>query len=240
MKKWQKTSLVTLGIIVGVAAAACLFLIATPYKLVNQESMKSTEEVLVEENSGWISFFPTEENDEAGIIFYPGGRVEAAAYAPLGKMLAEEGVPFIIAKMPLHLAVLNPDKADKIIKKYNDREWLVAGHSLGGAMAANYVKNNPEKVTGLILMAAYPAEDDDLTSFKGDVITFEAQLDGVIDEEKLTNADSRLPSQMYTFIIQGGNHSQFGDYGLQKGDNEASIPKEEQWERIVQGIVRSF
>ncbi|WP_404432270.1 alpha/beta fold hydrolase [Sutcliffiella horikoshii] len=240
MKKWQKTSLVTIGIVVGVAAAACLFLIATPYKLINKESMESTEDVMVKENSGWISFFPTEENDVAGIIFYPGGRVEAAAYAPLGKMLAEEGVPFIIAKMPLHLAVLNPDKADKIIEKYDDREWVIAGHSLGGAMAANYVKNNPDKVTGLILMAAYPSEDDDLTSFKGDVITFEAQLDGVIDEEKLTKADSRLPSQMYTFIIQGGNHSQFGDYGLQKGDNEASIPKEEQWERIVQGIVRSF
>lgn len=240
MKKWQKTSLVTLGIIVGVAAIACLFLIATPYKLVNQESMESTDVVAVKENSGWISFFPTEESDEAGIIFYPGGRVEAAAYAPLGKMLAEEGVPFIIAKMPLHLAVLNPEKADKIIEKYDDREWVIAGHSLGGAMAAKYVKNNPDKVTGLILMAAYPSEDDDLTSFKGDVITFEAQLDGVIDEEKLTKADSRLPSQMYTFIIQGGNHSQFGDYGLQKGDNEASIPKEEQWERIVQGIVRSF
>ncbi|WP_404461748.1 alpha/beta fold hydrolase [Sutcliffiella horikoshii] len=240
MKKWQKTSLVTLGIVVGVAAAACLFLIATPYKLINEESMESTEDVMVKENSGWISFFPAEENDEAGIIFYPGGRVEAAAYAPLGKMLAEEGVPFIIAKMPLHLAVLNSDKADKIIAKYDDREWVIAGHSLGGAMAAKYVKNNPDKVTGLILMAAYPSEDDDLTSFKGDVITFEAQLDGVIDEEKLTKADSRLPSQMYTFIIQGGNHSQFGDYGLQKGDNEASIPKEEQWERIVQGIVRSF
>ncbi|MEA3321935.1 MAG: alpha/beta fold hydrolase [Bacillota bacterium] len=240
MKKWQKISLVTLGIVVGVAAAACLFLIATPYKLVNQESRESTDEVTVKENSGWISFFPTEESDEAGIIFYPGGRVEAAAYAPLGKMLAEQGVPFIIAKMPLHLAVLNPEKADKIIEKYDDREWLIAGHSLGGAMAAKYVKNNPDKITGLILMAAYPSEDDDLTTFKGDVITFEAQLDGVIDEEKLTKADSRLPSQMYTFIIQGGNHSQFGDYGLQKGDNEASISKEEQWKRIVQGIVRSF
>ncbi|WP_404449455.1 alpha/beta hydrolase [Sutcliffiella horikoshii] len=240
MKKWQKISLVTLGIVVSVAAAACLFLIATPYKLMNQESMESTDKVTVTENSGWISFFPFEEKEEAGIIFYPGGRVEAAAYAPLGKMMAEQGVPFIIAKMPLHLAVLNWDKADKIIKKYEDREWIVAGHSLGGAMAAKYVKNNPDKVAGLILMAAYPSEDDDLTSFKGEVITFEAQLDGVIDEEKLTKADSRLPSQTYTFILQGGNHSQFGDYGLQKGDNEAGIPKEEQWKRIVQGIVRSF
>ncbi|KPB04039.1 alpha/beta fold hydrolase [Bacillus sp. CHD6a] len=240
MKKWQKISLVILGIVVGVAAAACLFLIATPYKLINDDSLDSTDNVTIKENNGWISFFPTVENDEAGIIFYPGGRVEAAAYAPLAKMVAEQGVPFIIAKMPLHLAVFNSDKADKIVDEYDDREWIVAGHSLGGAMAAKYVANNPDKVTGLILMAAYPSEDDDLSSFKGEVITFEAQLDGVIDDEKLTKADSRLPSQTYTFIIQGGNHSQFGDYGLQKGDNEASIPKEEQWKRIVQGIVRSF
>ncbi|NLP50137.1 alpha/beta fold hydrolase [Bacillus sp. RO1] len=240
MKKWLKISLVTLGIIFGVVAVACLFLVATPYKLVNEESLDSTKEVTVKENRSWISFFPTEENDEAGIIFYPGGRVEAAAYAPLARMVAEQGVPFIIAKMPLHLAVFNSDKADKIIDEYDDREWVMAGHSLGGAMAARYVANNPDKVTGLILMAAYPPEDDDLSSFKGEVLTFEAQLDGVIDEKRLTAADSLLPSQTYTLIIQGGNHSQFGDYGLQKGDNEASISKEEQWKRIVQGIVRSF
>ncbi|WP_339149740.1 MULTISPECIES: alpha/beta fold hydrolase [unclassified Sutcliffiella] len=240
MKKWQKNTLVTLGIIVSVVAAACIYLLATPYKLVDQESMESTEKVVVKEDSGWISFFPTKENDEIGVIFYPGGRVEAAAYAPIAKMAAEEGVPFIIAKMPLHLAVLNPNKADKVIKRFGDREWVIAGHSLGGAMAARYVKNNPDKVTGLILMAAYPSEADDLSSFKGDVITMEGQLDGVIDEIALTEGDARLPSQTYTIIIQGGNHSQFGDYGLQTGDNEAEIPKEEQWKRVVQGVVRSF
>ncbi|MCM3616763.1 alpha/beta hydrolase [Sutcliffiella horikoshii] len=240
MKKWQKNTLVTIGIILSVAAAACLYLLATPYKLVNQESMQSTESVIVKEDRGWISFFPTEESEETGVIFYPGGRVEAAAYAPIAKMVAEEGVPFIIAKMPLHLAVLNPDKADKVIKEFEDREWVIAGHSLGGAMAARYVKNNPEKVTGLILMAAYPPEADDLSAFKGDVITIEGQLDGVIDEIALTEGDARLPSQTYTIIIQGGNHSQFGDYGLQKGDNKAQISKEEQWKRVVQGIVRSF
>ncbi|KMJ58223.1 hypothetical protein AB685_09930 [Bacillus sp. LL01] len=240
MKKWQKNSLVTIGIIVSVAAVACLYLLATPYKLVNQDSMESTDKVVVKEDRGWISFFPKEENDEIGVIFYPGGRVEAAAYAPIAKLAAEQGVPFIIAKMPLHLAVLNPNKANKVMKKFPDREWVIAGHSLGGTMAARYVKNNPEKVSGLILMAAYPAEGDDLTSFKGEVITLEGQLDGVIDEEALTEADSRLPSQTYTIIVQGGNHSQFGDYGLQNGDNEAAISKEEQWKRVVQGVVRSF
>lgn len=240
MKKWQKNTLVTIGIVIGVAAAACLYLLATPYKLVNQEYMESTDTVVVKEDSGWISFFPKKENDEIGVIFYPGGRVEAAAYAPIAKMAAEQGVPFVIAKMPLHLAVLNPNKADRVLKKFNDREWVIAGHSLGGAMAARYVKNHPNNVAGLILMAAYPPEADDLTSFKGDVITIEGQLDGVIDQLALTEGDSRLPSQTYTIIIQGGNHSQFGDYGLQKGDNEAEISKEEQWKRVVQGVVRTF
>ncbi|QFT88484.1 Alpha/beta hydrolase family protein [Bacillus sp. THAF10] len=240
MKKWQKYSLVTIGIVFSVVAVACLILWATPYKLVNKESLESNDKVSVSENSGWITFYPKEDTDEAGVIFYPGGRVEAAAYAPIGMRVAEKGVPFIIAKMPLHLAVLSSNKADKIFKQFDDREWVLAGHSLGGAMAARYVKKNPDKVAGLILMAAYPSEEDDLSDFKGEVLTLEGQLDGVIEKEYLTDAFERLPVQTNTIIIQGGNHSQFGDYGLQKGDNEAKVSKEEQWDRIAEMIVRSF
>ncbi|CAG9620517.1 alpha/beta fold hydrolase [Sutcliffiella rhizosphaerae] len=240
MKKWQKVSLVASGIVCSIVVITCVYLWATPYKLIDENSLKSDENVMVKDSNNWITFFPSENNDEAGVIFYPGGRVEANAYAPIARRVAEQGVPFIIAKMPLHLAVLSSNKADTILEKFDEREWVLAGHSLGGAMAARYVKHNPDRVSGLILLAAYPAEGDDLTDFAGEVLTIKGQLDGVINEERLTESDHLLPSQTSTIIIQGGNHSQFGDYGLQNGDNEAKITKEEQWNRIVEAIVRSF
>ena len=37
-----------------------------------------------------------------------------------------------------------------------------------------------------------------------------------------------MPKNTEFIKIEGGNHSQFGDYGLQKGDNKATITKKEQ------------
>ena len=38
-------------------------------------------------------------------------------------------------------------------------------------------------------------------------------------------------------VIDGGNHSQFGNYGFQKGDGEARISREEQEDRTVEAIL---
>ena len=41
-------------------------------------------------------------------------------------------------------------------------------------------------------------------------------------------------------MIEGGNHAQFGDYGLQKGDGQAGISREEQQEitaRLIEEMV---
>ena len=38
-------------------------------------------------------------------------------------------------------------------------------------------------------------------------------------------------------MIEGGNHCQFGSYGFQKGDNEASISHEEQMYKTVETVV---
>ena len=45
-----------------------------------------------------------------------------------------------------------------------------------------------------------------------------------------------LPADAQFVVIEGGNHSQFGNYGLQPGDNEAtitaqSISRSKRWRR---------
>jgi Alpha/beta hydrolase family len=39
-------------------------------------------------------------------------------------------------------------------------------------------------------------------------------------------------------VIQGGNHSQFGDYGLQPGDNEATITRADQQKQVVDATAQ--
>lgn len=49
---------------------------------------------------------------------------------------------------------------------------------------------------------------------------------GVAKLDKVKNAS--LPSDARFHEITGGNHGYFGSYGMQKGDNEATVSNEEQ------------
>ena len=52
-------------------------------------------------------FTPAENPQSTGFIFYPGGKVDAEAYAQLAHGLADGGVLSVIVKMPFDLAVFN-------------------------------------------------------------------------------------------------------------------------------------
>jgi hypothetical protein len=41
-------------------------------------------------------------------------------------------------------------------------------------------------------------------------------------------------------LIEGGNHSQFGYYGVQLGDNSAGISREQQQELTVEGVLAAL
>ena len=98
-------------------------------------AMAGGEGVTVQETDDGLAFVPREAR--AGFIFYPGGKVDHTAYAPLMQALAKEGVLCVLTDMPFHLAVLDMNAADGIADKYPQvTRWSVGGHSLGGAMAA--------------------------------------------------------------------------------------------------------
>ena len=73
------------------------------------------------------------EYANAGLIFYPGGKVEYTAYAPLMALLRERGVLCVLCKMPFNLAVLDGNAAEGIPARFPSvTRWYVGGHSLGG------------------------------------------------------------------------------------------------------------
>lgn len=186
----------------------------------------------------WIAFEPQDSESRPGLILYPGGRVEPEAYAPLARAISEEGYRVIIPPMPLNLAVFAPGRAENIMDAYPDvAVWAVGGHSLGGAMAASFAGNHPERVQGLVLWASYPAESNDLSGYELEVVSIYASQDQLATPEKVLASKPLLPENTKWVLIEGGNHAGFGQYGPQEGDGQAAIDREKQHRLIVQATV---
>ncbi len=157
---------------------------------------------------------------DVGLIFYPGGKVEHTAYAPICAALADMGITTVLVEMPLNLAVLDAGAYKGAIELLPDiNTWYIGGHSLGGAMAAGA---DQELFAGMILLAAYSSDEINIPT-----LTVYGTEDGVMNKEKYESGLSLL-SQNTEIIIDGGNHAGFGSYGDQDGDNNATISKEEQ------------
>lgn len=203
-------------------------------------ALESGDGVSVEQVDGGWAFTPTPSSMRltTGLVFYPGGRVDARSYAPLAREVAAQGHTVILTKMPLSLAVLDAQAASAFVD--SDAypwvlTWAVGGHSLGGAMAAGFAADNPE-VDGLVLLAAYATQDADLSRREIDVLDVVGTNDEVLTWESWEAGQARLPSQRSTVKIEGGNHAQFGSYGDQPGDGMATISEAEQREITVDVI----
>jgi hypothetical protein len=201
------------------------------------QALEADSNVLVQEEP-WLIFQPKRGSSAIGLILYPGGRVDPKAYAPLAHSIASQGYLTVIVPMPLNLAVFAPGRALEVIELFPEIEaWVIGGHSLGGAMAANFASNQPGVVDGLLLLASYPASSDDLSSSPLKVISIYATLDGFTSLEEINVSQANLPDDTLWVEIDGGNHSQFGWYGFQSGDNPATISRESQQEQVVSSTL---
>lgn len=181
----------------------------------------------IENIDGTLVFNPSPENDlQTALIFYPGGKVAYDAYAPLLIQLSHEGLTCVLIKMPFNLAVFNINAADNIYSLMPGiKNWYIGGHSLGGAMASSYVGKNSDKLSGLILLGAYPVNDSALLT----LVVYGSE-DINLDLNKLAGVKNIVE-------IMGGNHAQFGNYGPQKGDGSAAITREAQQTQAVEAMM---
>lgn len=200
-------------------------------------ALESDSQVVVD-TEPWLVFRPAGQEPATGLVLYPGGRVDPRAYAPAGRALAEQGYLVAIVPMPLNLAVFAPERAGEVMAAFPEVErWAVGGHSLGGAMAARFAYQNPSATDGLVLWAAYPASSDDLSGYDLAVASIFGTRDGLATPEKVQASRPLLPPDTAWVAIEGGNHAQFGWYGPQNNDNEATVSREEQQTEIVEATA---
>ena len=233
--KWLKLGVVAVLLLCGI----CWVYAADYYHAddIAVAAMSSAADVTVEQKGNTLAFVP--ENAETGLIFYPGGKVEYTAYAPLMRALADSGVLGVLVRMPLNLAVLDMNAADGIPEQYPQiKHWYIGGHSLGGSMAASHAAKNTSAYEGLVLLASYSTAD--LSTFGLSVISIYGSEDGVLNMEKYAECRRNFPTVFEEHIIEGGCHAGFGSYGPQDGDGVPTITGEEQMAKTVQLLTAFF
>ncbi|MGD8813908.1 MAG: alpha/beta fold hydrolase [Anaerolineales bacterium] len=221
-------------VIIGIVG---MIIWATTGTLTAQEvalaALESTDSVTVTQDQ-WIVFEPT-SGSEIGLVFYPGGLVEAKAYAPIMHQISEKGVLVIITPMPLNLAIFNTNAANDVLDAYPQiPTWIIAGHSLGGAAASIFAENHPERIDAIAFWDSYPADSADLSDNAILALSIFGTMDQWPNTDNFNEKRHLLPSDAIFVGIEGANHAQFGDYGEQRDDVVASISLAEQHERVAE------
>ena len=175
--------------------------------------------------------------DEKALIFYPGAKVATEAYTPLMTALAEHGVDCFLADLPFRIAFLGSKKADQFLDAYTYQTWTAAGHSMGGLVVSSYAADHSDQFDHLILLASYPGRE---IPDKLSLCSIYGTMDGCLSLEAYEKAKEYWPVNASEFIIEGGNHARFANYGKQAGDLDAAISWEEQQEETLSIILKEL
>lgn len=218
----------------------CLFVLTVAYLVTYYPgdknaiaAMRSDETVAISRTDyGWYFDGPSEDDV---LIFYAGANIEETAYAPLLHNLAEHGMDACLLKLPFRVALFATDKADEVIRQYHYKNCYVGGHSLGGLTAGLFAHKTSLDIKGVILLASYLYKPVRETMH---VISIYGTEDKVLNIKKVKEMRNHISGVYDEFVIEGGNHTQFGNYRKQILDGDPKITWQEQQQRTVEIILK--
>lgn len=207
-------------------------------------ALQSNDRVRIAQTDTHITFVPADHQATTGLLFFAGALVDPIAYAPIMRTVAEAGYPAALVKLPRRGAFGGADGPEVLTRGVNTtmsvsevRKWVLAGHSRGGEVASRLAQTNAPSFVGLVLIGTSHPRDISLADSRLPVTRIYGTRDTIADVEKLERNRQNLPAVIRDVRIEGGNHSQFGYYGFQPGDWQATITREEQQRMTVAAIL---
>jgi len=229
--------LVVVGfVIVALVGGLAWFFSPQPLLPEATAALASTAAATYSDDDAGLTFTPAAAPAATGLILYPGAKFPAEGYAPTARAIAEQGYLVVVVPMPLNFAVFDVGAADRVIAAHPEIvRWAIGGHSLGGAMAAQYTADHAGAIAGLVLCGAYSAADLSTESLAASSVY--GSLDAAVAKIEDPATKALLPAAAAYERIEGGNHEQCGWYTGQPNDPPATITREEQQDRIVAAWV---
>jgi pimeloyl-ACP methyl ester carboxylesterase len=219
-------------LVVGLVGGLAWFFQPQPLLPEATAALASTAGATYSEQPTGLTYTPVGAAPTTGLILYPGARVPAAGYAPGARAIAEEGYLVVVVPMPLNFAIFNPGAADGVIAAHPEiARWAIGGHSLGGAMAAQYASDHRDAVVGLALCGAYSAAD--LSASGLEVSSVYGSLDAAAQTIEDPATEALLPATTVYDLVEGGNHQQCGWYTGQPNDPPATVSRADQQVRMI-------
>ncbi len=201
-------------------------------------ALQSDQSVTVVDHPTSIQFIPSAPAPTGvGLVFSPGARVDARAYAALLRPAAEAGYLVVILKEPYGLAITQVGQSAGPVAGHPEIDrWAVGGHSLGGVGAAWFAADHLDTVDGLLLWASYP-QDDMSADDTLEVESIFGSNDLLATPADIERSKSKLPPDTTFTEIDGGIHAFFADYGEQPGDGQPSTSREEASAQIADATI---
>ncbi len=247
MEKWQFFPirvfwqyLIDMRTTIFVGSLVCLLVLGSCTYLATDGSLNPAG-VTVSDHRDYLELRPTSGSvATTGLIFVPGALVEPSAYVEALGQVSKAGYVVLIEKLPANLAVLNINGSLSLGALVTDvKRWVVAGHSLGGAMAGAAVAADPSAFVGIIFEAAYPPDSSSLAAWNGAVLSISADQDGLATPAKINATKYLLPATADFQVIAGACHAFFGSYGAQDGDGTPTITRANQQTQAA-GLITAF
>jgi pimeloyl-ACP methyl ester carboxylesterase len=205
-------------------------------------AMQSDDRVIVEDGK-FITFRPAAVQPTLGVIFYPGANCDSRGYAPVFRRVASRGYLIVDVPMPRNFAIFAPSRADDVRAAFPEiKRWVIAGHSMGGAMASYYAFHHQDDLAGLIIWDSYPPGQNSLADSSLPVWHIHrATLEGA-PPEKFAQMRHLFPLSSTWVPIPGGIHMYFGSFdgGGYKEQWTPQISREAQQDIVVTAMLNAL
>jgi alpha/beta superfamily hydrolase len=206
-------------------------------------ALVSDAAVTVTRADGYRGFDP-QSPSATGLIFFAGALVDPVAYAPLARSVAAAGFPVLLVELPRRGAFGGADGPEIFMRaraaagaRPAVTRWVVAGHSRGGVVACQIVRDGFPGLAGAVLIGTSHPRDFSIASSPIPITQVYGTRDTVADVAKVERSRANLPASLRIVAIDGGNHSQFGYYGFQPGDWPATMTREAQQAITVRALL---